>query len=308
VSVPAVGDPAPAPPPLRSEDEIVARWQGGDPVVTCICNTYNHVGFIGDALRGMLGQVTGFPFEIIVHDDASTDGTADVVRDFAARYPRIVRPVFQSVNQYAVTKPITFTLPLARGEFLAWCEGDDYWLDPHKLERQVGRLRADRDAVLSHHDVLVIEDGLVIAGPDPRSPSDLSSSELRRGRFVPVCSWLFRRAALNLDFLPYCRTPVNGDKFILSALGLHGGSAFASDVGPAVYRHHSGGVWSSRSLRQRRIIMARNYYWLYRYHRERTGEADVARFFLTRLVKVLVGTPPKVLRVAWHWVRGFRVR
>jgi glycosyltransferase involved in cell wall biosynthesis len=303
----AVGDPAPAPPPLRGEDEIVSGWPDGPPAVSCVCHTYNHAPFIEDALRGMLGQVTSFPFEVILHDDASGDGTADVVRDFAARYPRIVRPILQSKNQYAVRKPSSFTLPAARGEFVAWCEGDDYWVDPRKLERQVARLRADPGAVMSHHDAVRIEDGRVLApSMSPRwYHVDLSSRELQEGPPLPTPSWFFRRAGLpSLDFLDYCRTPVSQDKFFLSVLGLRGGSAFASDVRPAAYRHHGGGVWTTQSRDQRRITAAQTCYWLHLYHRDRSGARGLADHFLAMSVKRLAGSPASGVMAAWGWLRN----
>jgi glycosyltransferase involved in cell wall biosynthesis len=302
MAVARVGDPAPSPPPLRSEDEIVARWRGSDPVVSCLCHTYNQVGFIGDALRGMLGQRTDFPFEIVVHDDASSDGTTDVVRDFAARYPRVVRPIFQSVNQYAVSKPIAFTLPAARGEFVAWCEGDDYWMDPLKLERQVALLRGDAAAVLCHHDALTVEGGTVTAAHCVPAPSraDLGPDALQRGLSVPTATWLFRRAALTLDFLPYCRTPVTQDWFVLSVLGLRGGARFAAGIEPSVYRVHPGGVWSTRPVDERRIIKAQTHYWLHLYHRERSGATEAADHLLERALVILAGGPTPLLKASWR--------
>lgn len=108
-------------------------------VVTVFCITYNHEKFIRQALEGMVMQKTNFPFEVLVHDDASTDGTADIIREFEARYPEIIRPIYQTENQYSQGKRICedIMLPRTKGKYIALCEGDDVWTDPLKLQKQV---------------------------------------------------------------------------------------------------------------------------------------------------------------------------
>ena len=123
------------------------------PVVTVICITCNHAPYIRDALEGIVCQRTDFPMEVIVHDDASTDGTADVVRDYAARYPELIRPVFQEENQYSRGVQIipVFCFPLVRGRYVALCEGDDRWTDPSKLQRQVEALERHPEVDICAH-------------------------------------------------------------------------------------------------------------------------------------------------------------
>jgi len=155
----AVGAPAPEPLPHRSEADIVATWEGDTPVVSIICPTYQHVGFIEDAIRGFLGQETIFPFEVIIRDDASSDGTDEIVADYRDRYPLIIRAILETENTYPAVKPGEVMFPLAKGEFIAWCEGDDYWIDSAKLQTQVRTLRCNRRAVLSHHQSIEIAGG-----------------------------------------------------------------------------------------------------------------------------------------------------
>ena len=113
--------------------------QDGDVLVSVCCITYNHKPYIRQCLDGFMMQKTTFPFEVLVHDDASTDGTADIIREYESKYPNIIKPIYQKENQYSKGIRIspTFQYPRAKGKYIALCEGDDYWIDPYKLQKQV---------------------------------------------------------------------------------------------------------------------------------------------------------------------------
>lgn len=111
-----------------------------------ICSlVYNHEPYLRQCLDGFVMQQTTFPFEVIIHDDASTDGSADIIREYAARYPDIFVPIYQTENQYSQGQKVTstFVFPRVRGKYIALCEGDDYWTDPLKLQKQVDFLEAN---------------------------------------------------------------------------------------------------------------------------------------------------------------------
>ncbi|MBQ9232258.1 MAG: glycosyltransferase [Prevotella sp.] len=111
--------------------------------VSIFCIVYNHAPFIRQCLEGFLIQKTNFKFEIILHDDCSSDGTTDIVKEFAEKYPDLIVPIIQSVNQYQNGEKniiATFMYPKARGKYLCICEGDDYWTDSLKLQKQVDYL------------------------------------------------------------------------------------------------------------------------------------------------------------------------
>ena len=116
-------------------------------MVSVICNTYNHGPYVRDALEGFVTQQTNFPFEVLVHDDASTDNTADIIREYEAKYPEIIKPIYQTENQYSQKVRIdrTFQIPRITGKYVAVCEGDDYWTDPMKLQKQVDFLESHPD-------------------------------------------------------------------------------------------------------------------------------------------------------------------
>lgn len=110
-----------------------------NPLVSIVCDTYNQAPYIRRALDSFLCQQTDFPFEIIVHDDASTDGTADIIRAYEAQRPDLFRCVYRTENIYSSDPKILehHVFPLARGKYIAICEGDDYWTSPNKLQKQV---------------------------------------------------------------------------------------------------------------------------------------------------------------------------
>ena len=113
--------------------------KSNDILVSICCLTYNHGQYIRQCLDGFMMQKTTFPFEVLIHDDASTDRTADIIHEYEAKYPDIIKPIYQKENQYSKGVRIspTFQYPRAKGKYIALCEGDDYWIDPYKLQKQV---------------------------------------------------------------------------------------------------------------------------------------------------------------------------
>lgn len=127
-------------------------------MVSVLCLAYNHEEYIEDALKGFVSQKTDFPFEVIVHDDASTDGTVDIIRKYQRMYPDIVKPIFQTENQYSKGTGITdtFVAPNAAGKYFAVCEGDDYWTDEKKLQKQVDYMESHPETVACVHNTRVM--------------------------------------------------------------------------------------------------------------------------------------------------------
>lgn len=120
-------------------------------IVSIRCLTYNHEPYIRDALEGFVNQKTNFRFEAIVHDDASTDGTADIIREYAEKYPSIIKPIIETENQYSKNDGSLKRIMDAhmRGKYIAFCEGDDYWTDPLKLQKQVDFLETHNEYGMS---------------------------------------------------------------------------------------------------------------------------------------------------------------
>lgn len=116
-----------------------------EPIVSILCPTYNHEDFISQALDGFVNQQTNFCFEIIVHDDASTDSTVQIIKEYEVKYPELFNNIYQKENQFIkqVSKPGLIAIKAAKGKYIALCEGDDFWIDPYKLQKQVDFMEAN---------------------------------------------------------------------------------------------------------------------------------------------------------------------
>lgn len=130
------------------------------PLVSIRCITYNQKAYIGQALDSMLMQKTNFPFIIVVHDDASTDGTADVIREYEKKFPKIVKPIYERENQYSKrdgSLARIMNVACSNAKYCAACEGDDYWIDCNKLQIQVDFLEANLEYSACSHNVEIIK-------------------------------------------------------------------------------------------------------------------------------------------------------
>lgn len=134
----------------RTQEEIMQDWgvdNSDTPLVSVRCITYNHEPYIAQALDGFLMQKTNFPFEVIVHDDAGPDKTADIIREYEAKFPKIIKPIYETENQYSKHDGSLGRIVDAacKGKYIALCEGDDYWIDENKLQMQVEFLENNPD-------------------------------------------------------------------------------------------------------------------------------------------------------------------
>jgi len=120
-------------------------------MVSIVCNAYNHEKYIAQCLDGFVSQITNFNFEVLVHDDASTDNTAVIIKEYRSKFPDIINPILQAENKgsQGINNWIVYQFPRARGKYIAICEGDDYWTDPYKLQKQVDLLQLYPSATMS---------------------------------------------------------------------------------------------------------------------------------------------------------------
>ncbi len=268
----------------KSEEALMAAWgERRVPLLSIVCLTYNHAAFISETLDGFLRQETTFPFEIIVHDDASTDATATIIRAYAARYPQVIKPIYQRENQYRKGVPFSTRLfAQAQGKYIAYCEGDDYWTDPRKLQIQVDFLEQHRDYVMTYHDAVMFNSQGVVRSPhmQGRYRRDASARQLMQGRPVSTLTACFRNLVHELP--PELHGVEVLDICWWSLLGAHGKGKFLKEIRPAAYRVHEGGIFSMRSSKQRIQMTMHAYYSLARYY-QRIGNQSLFEYFMIQV-------------------------
>ena len=233
------------PKPLREH-----VFEADEPVKLSICTiTYNHASYLRRCLEGFLDQLCYDRVEIIVHDDASTDGTADILRDYAERYPSIIRPILQEVNLFSkgVNPYYSLVFPASKGDFIALCDGDDYWDDSAKISTQLAFLEAHADVAVTYGSVNAVRDGEIDEAYRNGLERNLSSNELKRGLPINSLTACFRN--IFQDGPPvFLRNAPMGDMTVWAALGHHGRGVFLPELKPAYYRQHDGGIFSKKSL------------------------------------------------------------
>lgn len=260
------------------------RWpENTTPALSICCVTYNHEKFIGQCIDGFLMQETTFPVEILIHDDASKDATAEIIRAYQARYPHIIKPIFQAENHYSkgIKPNITFNYPRAQGRYIAVCEGDDYWTDPHKLETQVGFLERNPEYVICYHDAKIIdENGHLVSEsklPD-KCKTDFSEADLQKGAWTLTLTRCFRNVVK--EFPIEITLVKNVDIFLTALLGEHGKGKYMPHITPAVYRIQRGSIWSSLNPQTQVQENLNTFLHLYLYHmRQKRVELAVEVLF-----------------------------
>lgn len=236
---------------------IVEEVNRGSLMVTIRCLTYNHEPYIRQCLEGFVKQKTSFRFEAIVHDDASTDGTTTVIREYAERYPDIIKPIYETENQYSKHDGSIRRIMDAHthGKYVAICEGDDYWTDPYKLQKQVDFLESHPDYVMCSHrfdQYYEDEQRLEKERDETFQGADYDLKNLIGGRWLTqTLTVIYRRSALDLQH--YESYGMSMDIILFYAL-LKVGKGYCFPDVMGVYRYHKGGVWSEVSLHQQRSL------------------------------------------------------
>lgn len=174
------------------------------PTVVINCLTYNHESFIRDALDGFILQNTNFPFVAIVHDDASTDGTADIIREYAEKYPTVILPIYEIENQYSKRdgshqKIMNEACEVTGAKYIAMCEGDDYWTDPLKLQKQIEFLETHPDYGLCCTECDILENHIGKISHKKWTFRNIITFEnlMDEGNQITTLTVLYRRELIN---------------------------------------------------------------------------------------------------------------
>ena len=226
------------------EKITMQKWaKDSRPFISISCITFNHEKFIRNALDGILMQETTFPVEILIHDDASTDNTSKIIQEYERKYPDIINPIYQSENQYSKNIRIgpNFQYPRVKGKYYAPCEGDDYWIDPYKLQKQVDFLEANLEYVICGHDRRRV---------DEHNQVILETEKLYGPIKLYTQCVVFRSAYLE-DFSKYIAPKLTiGDFPLFLYLSIYGKSKVLDFIG-ACYRVSDSGVWGKKGLEER---------------------------------------------------------
>jgi glycosyltransferase involved in cell wall biosynthesis len=226
----------------------------GDPLVSIRCLVYNHEPYLRQCLDGFVMQKTTFPFEAIVHDDASTDGSAAIIREYAEKFPDIIKPIYETENQYSkhdgsLNRIMDAAMHL-NSKYIAYCEGDDYWIDPNKLQLQV-------DFLESHPDYSMCCNCTRIYSEDKKSftkrvllqdcHGDMNPEEiiLKGGLFIATCSILLRKFIKWPDYPSYCKDCHVSD-YPLQIMCAMKGKVYCHPRSMSVYRIGGSGSWTKR--------------------------------------------------------------
>jgi glycosyltransferase involved in cell wall biosynthesis len=236
------------------EQDIMDQWNSdvNFPLVSICCATFNHREYIEEAIKSFLSQKTNFPFEIIVHDDSSTDGTDLVIREYEKRFPNIINATYQKKNQYSLGKKpfIDLLLPKAKGKYIAICEGDDYWIDNKKLHKQFQMLENNTEISLCIHASKVINEidqSIELLRPYINNCYiDIKKIIENGGNYFATSSMFMRR--IYFENIPqYIYNAPLGD-YPISIFLASMGNVYYINEEMSIYRKFTNGSWTSRVL------------------------------------------------------------
>lgn len=212
------------------------------PVVSIHCIVYNHERYLRDTLNGFVMQKTSFPFEAIVHDDVSSDGSKAIIEEYAKRYPEIIKPVYEVENQYSKHNGSLERVMenATNGKYVAVCEGDDYWTDPFKLQKQYEFMEANPEFIMCCHNAFSDfgnKRGIEIS-PTIKS-HEITLEEMLHAWFIPTASLFYRFD--KYKEIEHSKAYVNDD-YALEIRLLSKGKVYYDDSIMATYRRHQEGI------------------------------------------------------------------
>lgn len=217
-----------------------------DVLVSVCCITYNHEKFIGQAIEGFLIQKTNFPFEIIIHDDASTDSTANIIREYAKKDSRI-RAILRETNIKSTgTAVFPITFEMAKGKYIAMCEGDDYWTDPLKLQKQADFLEMENKYSLVYSARTVVDRRDNIKREEIPLKQEYTILDIFNGMTPYTQTMMFRNNSFLITYFLSNDNIYSGDRTIAYICAMTGNIYCLSDI-TAAYRETGTGIWSKHS-------------------------------------------------------------
>lgn len=218
------------------------------PLVSVCCLAYNHENSIRQAIEGIVSQKTDFVFELLIHEDASTDNTAEIVKEYEQKYPHIIKPIYQTENQFFKCNIAqTYMQPKVQGKYIAICEGDDFWIDENKLQLQVDYMEKNPHCAMCFHAVEQLDSDGTKSVYRPLKNSQVVPTGLiikRGGMFCPSVSLMFR-ADIMTEW-PEFRVAADVYDYPSQVLAAVKGESYYIDKIMGVYRFASEGSWTEQ--------------------------------------------------------------
>ncbi|MEQ6343177.1 glycosyltransferase [Vibrio cyclitrophicus] len=244
----------------KMQADIVDNWLYTEKVyISIICTTYNQELYIRDAIDSFLAQETEYKFEIVIHDDSSTDSTVEIIKEYQARFPEIVKPILQDKNQFSINVNLPFVnaLKASCGEFVALCEGDDFWVERNKLQVQILELIENPDVNLCFHSALEF-DGLnskvmTRYGHDNKNISIESIIEKRYGNIATASSFVRKSALDECSIFLKNRLWLSVGDIYIHLFSSMGAGAICINKPMSVYRKEAEGSWSKGITYKKRL-------------------------------------------------------
>ena len=230
---------------LRTEQQIISSWvKSENPLVSCCVISFNHQDYIEYALKSILMQITNFSLEIIIRDDASTDKTQEIIRQYQTQYPNIIRTILEHENGYSRgLKPRMIVMNQAKGAYIAPLDSDDYWTRTDKLQRLVDFLRNNDNYAICFHNACVVDTSNgVIKEKRFIKAKDLTSEDLIIGRSTILPSFaVFKNIGFDSDLPEEFQGIKNRDTLTWHLVGHAGHGKYISEFNAGAFRSHSGG-------------------------------------------------------------------
>jgi glycosyltransferase involved in cell wall biosynthesis len=225
----------------------------GTPVLSVCLITYNHVKYVTQAIDSVLAQKVNFPWELVIADDFSTDGTRDVLKDYKLKYPNLIKLILQEKNVGAAENWLQLiTAPLSK--YIAYFEGDDYWTDPYKLQKQVDYLEANPDFVISFHNVNFFKKGVLERSHlmDKIKGDDFTIKNLASGDISIYTPSVVFKNLLTADVLSLIGKMPIGDYPLWMNLAAKGKLHYHREE-MGVYRINETGMWTGQAASERNL-------------------------------------------------------
>lgn len=230
------------------------------PLVSVQCLAYNHEKYVRQCLDGLVSQKTDFKYEVVIHDDASTDNTVSIIKEYEAKFPGIILPIYEKENMYQkdqakmrqiITEHLT-------GKYIAFCECDDYWTSPNKLQKQVDFLESHPEYSMCFHSAKKLYecDSISWLRCEDIEDRDYTATEVFVNWIVPTASILCRREAIEYrsKMKGGCRI-LNGDITIILSSAMIGKIRGMHEK-MSVYRVQSGGITYDENAKKNRALKA----------------------------------------------------